>query len=561
MGAGAACGVAAAVEATDPAELQLTIAQLPEASLGKVSGAVAAWDLSKVPTDALEQELARRRTLKTAGRDEPPGSATHSSGRLHARIEELVKVIDVNKDGLMSKPEVTKWLHMLDFSPDVEALVDEMDLNGDGTIQQKELKQFLAGHFLANDTSGYGDCSLSVAEPDSKLEPAAGGDAGPKGPYSGITVVDLTRVLAGPYCTKMLRLHGARVIKVEVPVRGDDSRMFGPFVNDESVYFQCVNHGKESIALNLKDEKDKAVLEQLLERADMLVENFRPGVMDKLGYAWEDLHKRFPRLILVSISGYGQDGPASKKPAYDAVVQGEGGIMSLTGYDFTGPTRVGISIGDSGAGLYAAIGAQAALFHRAATGEATRVDVSMLDCQVALQNIEITSYLATGKLPTKTGSRHRSIAPFQAFETEDVSIMIAGGNDTLFRKIAQTLGRAEWSDDERYRTNAARVKNLDALASDMSAVLRTRPAEHWTSLLEKAGVPCGPISTLDAVTRHAQVQSRNMIVAAAHPSLGAVKMAGLPIKYTAFSDVVRLAPAPALDQHRDKVLGELSKAG
>ena len=241
----------------------------------------------------------------------------------------------------------------------------------------------------------------------------------PKGPLTGITVIDLTRVLAGPYCTMVLADLGARVIKVEQPGTGDDSRAFGPFLKGRSAYFLSLNRGKESIALDLKKAEDKAVFEQLLERADVVVENFRPGTMEKLGYGFDTLHEKYPRLIYAAASGFGHTGPYSKRAAYDMVVQAMGGLMSVTGTPGAEPVRVGTSIGDITAGLFTAIGVNGALFHRATTGEALKVDVAMLDCQVAILENAIARYAATGEVAGPIGARHPSITPFSAFKAAD----------------------------------------------------------------------------------------------------------------------------------------------
>ena len=268
-----------------------------------------------------------------------------------------------------------------------------------------------------------------------------------KGPLSGITVIDLTRVLAGPYCTMMLADLGARVIKVETPHGGDDARHFGPFVETpdggKSAYFMSLNRGKESIALDLKKDADKVILESLLATADILVENYRPGAMEKLGFGWDRLHQAYPRLIYAAASGFGHSGPYSKRPAYDLVVQGMGGVMSLTGHPGGEPTRVGTSIGDITAGLFTTVGINAALFHRQNAGVGMKIDVAMLDCQVAILENAIARYAATGEVPGPIGARHPSITPFDAFKAADGYLIIAAGNDGLFAKLCGAVDRAE----------------------------------------------------------------------------------------------------------------------
>src|SRR5688572_23541053 len=264
-----------------------------------------------------------------------------------------------------------------------------------------------------------------------------------KGPLAGVTVIDLSRILAGPYCTMMMAELGARVIKVEPPKGGDDARAYGPFVEGRSMYFASVNRGKESIALDLKLDADRAIFEKLLAKADVIVENFRPGTMEKLGYGWEQLHPKYPKLIYAAASGFGHTGPNSKDPAYDMVVQGMGGIMSITGYPEVPPARVGMSIGDIGAGLYTAIGVNAAIIHRMKTGEGSKVDIGMFDCQIALLENAVMRYTVEKEIPGPLGARHPTITPFQGFRTKDGYIIIAAGNDSLFVKTCDALGKPE----------------------------------------------------------------------------------------------------------------------
>ncbi|TVR99515.1 MAG: CoA transferase [Rhodospirillales bacterium] len=388
----------------------------------------------------------------------------------------------------------------------------------------------------------------------------------PDGPLTGVTILDLTRVLAGPYCTMVLADLGARVIKVERPGSGDDARQFGPFVDGRSAYFQSLNRGKQSIALDLKDAGDRAVLERLLDRADVLVENFRPGTLDALGFGWNDLHPRHPRLIYAAVSGFGRTGPYARRPAYDLVVQAMGGAMSLTGHPDGPPTRVGTSIGDITAGLFAAIGITSALVHRAATGRGMLVDVAMLDGQVAILENAIARYAATGQVPGPIGARHPSITPFDAFACADGHIVIAAGNDALFRALAGTIGRDDLPDNPLFRTNEDRTRHHLALKAELEAVLVTRPAAHWLGLLEAAGVPAGPINRIDQVLADPQVRARTMVVRAA-PADGVgtitagdgMLMAGNPVKLSAFPDPAVRAAAPDLDADRERILEELAR--
>ena len=377
------------------------------------------------------------------------------------------------------------------------------------------------------------------------------------GPLSGITVVDVSRILAGPYCTFLMAELGARVIKVEPPGKGDDAREYGPFKNGVSTYFASVNRGKESIALDLKAEKDRRIFEALLAKADVIVENFRPGTMEKLGFGWETLHGRYPKLIYAAASGFGHSGPASKEPAYDMVVQGLGGIMSITGHPGQPPVRIGMSIGDIGAGLYTAVAVNAALLHRERTGEATKVDIAMFDCQLALLENAIMRYTVTGEVPGPLGARHPSITPFEAFETARGSIIIAAGNDGLYQKLCAAIGRPDLAAHPDYRTNDLRNTKQAALKAEIERELKKKPAEEWIAIIGKGGVPCGPINTVDRALAHPQVEARNMLITVEDPKAGTLKLAGNPLKLSAFVDPPTRAPAPALDGDRAKLLREL----
>lgn len=381
----------------------------------------------------------------------------------------------------------------------------------------------------------------------------------PKGPFSDILVIDCTRVLAGPYCALLMAELGARVIKVEPPRTGDDSRSIGPFLKSKSGktksgYFLSVNRGKESIALDLKSDSDRKIFEALLARADVLIENYRGGTMEKLGYGWETLQARYPRLIYAAVSGFGHTGPYAPRPAYDMVVQAMGGIMSLTGHPGNPPTRVGSSMGDLTAGLFATIGIASALFDRKSTGKGMKVDVSMLDCQVAILENAIARYVATGDVPGPLGSRHPSIAPFAAFATKDGHIVIAAGTDALFARVAKVLERPELADDVLFRTNPDRVTHWQALQAEMELALAARGTKGWLALLEAEGVPCAPINTVADVMADPQVLARNMIVTAEDPDLGPLKMQGNPIKLSAFEDPPSRRTAPDLDSDRETIL-------
>jgi CoA:oxalate CoA-transferase len=378
-----------------------------------------------------------------------------------------------------------------------------------------------------------------------------------RGPLSGITVVDLSRILAGPYATFLMAEMGARVIKVEPPVPGDDARAYGPYVKGVSTYFASINRGKESISLDLKSAKDQAIFEKLLERADVIVENFRPGTMEKLGYGWETLHPRYPKLIYAAASGFGHTGPHSTKPSYDMVVQGLGGIMSITGHPGLPPARIGMSIGDIGAGLYTAVAINAAIAHRAMTGEATKVDIAMFDCQLALMENAVMRYTVLGEVPGPLGGRHPSIVPFEALETKDGWMIVAAGNDNLWLKLCEGLGRPDLAADPRYKTNDLRAQNRDTLRPELVKELQKHTTAENIALLEKAGVPCGPINNVEQALNHPQVSARNMLVTVDDPAAGKLTLAGNPLKFSAFPDPPTREPAPTLDRDRAKILREL----
>jgi len=378
-----------------------------------------------------------------------------------------------------------------------------------------------------------------------------------KGPLSGILVVDLSRILAGPYCTLLMAEMGARVIKVEPPKGGDDARAYGPFVNGKSTYFASINRGKESIALDLKADGDRKIFEQLLEKADVVVENFRPGTMEKLGYGWETLHAKYPHLIYAAASGFGHTGPNSKDPAYDMVMQGQGGIMSITGNEGQPPSRVGMSIGDIGAGLYTAVAVNAAIVHRLKTGESTKVDIAMFDCQLALLENAIMRYTVEKEIPGPLGARHPTITPFEAFATSDGSIIIAAGNDSLFMKMCDALGRSDLATAPEYKSNALRQKSQKKLKHEIESVLKTNTTDHWIAVVSKGGVPCGPINNIAQAIEHPQVDARNMLVDVPDGSGGTLKLAGNPLKMSAFADPTTRPAAPDLDSDRDAILSYL----
>ena len=378
------------------------------------------------------------------------------------------------------------------------------------------------------------------------------------GPLKDLLVVDLTRVLVGPYCTMILSDLGARVIKIEAPEIGDDSRRFGPFVKDYSAYFMSLNRGKESIALNLKNENDKKIFEKILSKADILVENFKPGTLEKWGYGWNQINKKFPKLIYASASGFGQTGPLRELPAYDMVVQGMGGLMSVTGQPDSEPTRVGTSIGDITAGLFTAIGINAALYDRQKTGKGMYIDVSMLDCQIAILENAIARYLSKNEIPKPMGSRHPSIAPFEAFKTKDSYIIIAAGNDKLFESLCNALDLKDLIKDNKYKNNSLRSENIETLKRSFENKLINKTTTEWVKILEAVKIPCGPIYNIKEAVENPQIESRNMIVKAYHKVIGDFKLAGNPIKMSTYKDEKTRGDIPDLDEHREKILREFN---
>ncbi|MDR7871361.1 MAG: CoA transferase [Tissierellaceae bacterium] len=371
-----------------------------------------------------------------------------------------------------------------------------------------------------------------------------------------IKVLDLTRVLAGPYATMILADMGADVIKIEMPKTGDDSRAYGPYIDGESAYFMSLNRNKRSITMNLKLPETKEIFLKLVKEADVVVENYRPGTMEKLGLGYEKLKEINPRIIYAAASGFGHTGPYSQRPAYDAVVQAMGGIMSITGMDE--PTRVGPSIGDVTAGLFTAIGILSALNYRNETGIGQKVDVAMLDCQVAILENAIARYFATGVSPKPLGNRHSSIIPFETFKTTDGEIMIAAGNDTLWKKLCEAMGVAELGDDERFCTNILRTQNYLELKPILDKCIKTKTTAEWIEILNKFGIPNGPINDIQGVVNDPQIKSRDMIVDVNHPKVGSIKMAGVPIKMSETQGYIR-KPAPLLGEDTEDILKNLVK--
>lgn len=370
------------------------------------------------------------------------------------------------------------------------------------------------------------------------------------GPLSDLLVVDFSRVLAGPFATMMLADLGARVIKVERPGSGDDSRTYGPFVDGRSLYFARVNRGKESIALSLKDPADLEVARDLVRRADVVVENFRPGVMARLGLGPEQALELNPGLVYCSISGFGHTGPWASRPAYDAVVQGMSGIMAITGPAGGPPVKPGSPVADLSAGLYAFGGICAAL--RAGVG--THLDVAMYDATVSLLEGAALAWLATGQEPGRIGNAHFAIAPFDTFRCADRDITVCAANDLLFGALAAALGLPGLLTDARFASNALRHEHREALKEVLESVLVTASADHWLGVLEVAGVPSGPICDVAEAVGSEQSKARSMVVEA-----GGLPVPGQPLKLSAWPDPTVRPAAPALDEHGPAIRAQLSK--
>jgi CoA:oxalate CoA-transferase len=378
-------------------------------------------------------------------------------------------------------------------------------------------------------------------------------------PLDGITILDLTHVLAGPFATHTLQDLGARVIKVERPGAGDDTRAFPPFVAGESAYFAALNAGKQSIALDLKAGPDRVLFERLLARADVLVENYRPGTMARLGYGWDALAARHPRLIYAAVSGFGQTGPDAMKPAYDIVVQARGGVMSITGEADGPPVRVGASIGDIAAGMFLTQGILAALYDRERTGKGAMVDVAMLDSQLAILEHAVAITSATGVPPGRVGARHPTITPFATFRAADGFVVIAAGNDALFERLCEVLGLA-LSDDPRFASNLARCENHALLKRLIEAVTLGGTVSAWTTALEAAGLPTGRVQDMAEVMRDPQLLARNMVQGVRpRPGGPTFVAAGNPIKMSTLAEPAMRDPAPALDGDRQTILDWLKQ--
>lgn len=373
-----------------------------------------------------------------------------------------------------------------------------------------------------------------------------------------IRVLDLTRILAGPYCTMILGDLGADVIKIEVPGSGDDTRRWGPpfAKGGESAYFLCVNRNKRSVTINLKNQNGLQVLTEMIKRSDILVENFKVGTLESLGLSYQELLRLRPDMIYCTITGYGYTGPYKDKPGYDFTIQAQGGVMSITGPTDGGPYKVGVAIADITAGLFACNAILAALFARERTGVGQRIDISLLDSQVAWLANVASNYLISGQIPQRYGNAHPNIVPYQTFRARDGVFVLAVGNDAQWQTLCSHLGQPGWACDERFSTNAQRVGHRHELVELLESVFIEKPLIHWLALLENARIPCAPVNSIDQVLDDPQVLARLMLVEMPHPTAGPIRMVASPLNIPTAPVVYRLPP-PMLGEHTEQVLSQV----
>jgi crotonobetainyl-CoA:carnitine CoA-transferase CaiB-like acyl-CoA transferase len=386
------------------------------------------------------------------------------------------------------------------------------------------------------------------------------------GPLSGLRVFDLTRILAGPSCTQILGDLGADVIKVEIPGKGDDTRGFAPPYlkdgdgqdTDQSAYFTCANRNKRSITLDLTKPEGIELAKKMIAKSDVLVENFKTGGLAKYGLGYEQLKDDNPGLVYCSVTGFGHTGPYANRPGYDVLIQGMGGFMSVTGEPDSDPQKAGIPISDLIAGMYAAVGINAALRHREVTGEGQHIDIGMLDTTAAILSIQGANFLATGQNPPRLGNAHPNIVPYQSFATADGDIILAVGNDGQFQRFCKVAGCENLAEDPKFATNANRVSNRDEIVALLKPIIAAKPSEFWLTELEKNNVSCGPINRLDQVFSDPQFLARGMRLDMPHPKTGSkpVSMVASPLKFSKSQVDYRMAP-PVLGQHSEEVLGEV----
>jgi crotonobetainyl-CoA:carnitine CoA-transferase CaiB-like acyl-CoA transferase len=377
------------------------------------------------------------------------------------------------------------------------------------------------------------------------------------GQLSDLFVVDLTRNVAGPLCTMYMADLGAEVIKVEHPNGGDAARYHGPpFIQGESSYYLSLNRNKKSLALDLKTSSGKEVLRRLLSRADVLINNFRPGVMERLGFDYESIHKDYPSLIYCNITGYGADGPWANRHAYDHIMQGFSGLMSVTGSEKAGNFRVGVSIGDVVTGLHALYGILAALHKRNETGQGNCVDTSLMESMISCLTFQAGHYFATGEPPHANGNDHPMISPYGTFRTKDGMINICAGNDSMFGRLCEALSLFDLAADPRFKSNPDRVKNRTLLTEELERAMITHETHFWVEHLSQSGVACGPLNNIADIFSHPQVLHRNMLMEMDHPTVGKIKSTGFPVKFLKEGPTIRNAP-PALGDYTQPILRQL----
>jgi crotonobetainyl-CoA:carnitine CoA-transferase CaiB-like acyl-CoA transferase len=374
-------------------------------------------------------------------------------------------------------------------------------------------------------------------------------------PLEGIRIIDLSRIVAGPLATQIFGDYGAEVIKIEQPGVGDDSRAWVPpkAPDGSAAYFFSINRNKRSVTLNLKHARGKALLKALVARADVVIENFKPGTMEDLGLDYDALRRENPRLIYCQISGFGNSGPARERAGYDSILQGITGLMSITGEREGPPVKAGVALIDEITALYAHGAILAALLHRERTGQGQKVECSLLESGVAAMMNAATAYLVAGAVQGRWGSAHESLVPYQAFKARDGYLIIGAGNDRLWKAFCDVIGAPEWADDPRFDTNLKRVERREELVRLIEQRLQSRSRDEWIAVFAAAGLPTGPINTVDQVFQDPQVLHRGMAQEIEHPTAGRVKLVGIPVKFTATPGEIRLPP-PLLGQHTDEVL-------
>ncbi len=376
------------------------------------------------------------------------------------------------------------------------------------------------------------------------------------GLLDGIRVLDVSRVLTGPYCSMMLADRGADVIKIEMPGRGDDTRAWGPpFQGAESAYFLSINRNKRSVTVNLKSAEGRKIVLDLAARSDVFLENFSPGVADRLGLGYDAVRAANPGLVYCSISGFGQDGPYRDHPAYDIILQGMGGLQGITGEPDRPPVRIGVAVADLAGGMFAAYAIAAALVRRERTREGERLDVSLLDSQLAWLTYMAANYFATGRDPERAGSRHPTIVPYQAYPTKDGYLNLAVGNDEIFGRLCEALGRPGLASDPRFGTNPARVEHRAELEPLLEILFAERNTAEWAALLNEHAVPCGPVYRISDIARDPHVVARKSILEVRHPKAGSVRMFGPPVR--SLHERGALTPPPLLGEDTDEVLASL----